>query len=350
MAQRFDARRLVTMGEAAPIASSVAAFSSVPSFGWFSASATGRVAWLSGQNTTDSRLEWVDREGRSLGSLAEPGRYGQFTLSPDGRRVAVEVADAEGRYDVWLIDVARGVPSRLTTERADEREPVWSPDGQELVLTSDASGDQNILRKGLQGSEPGVPLQNGVGQTPTVRDIPETWIREKNTLLFLTIGGAERGLWAASLDGGGPPEALVKGFAIDEPRVSPDGRWLAYISNQSGRQEVYVEPFRRPGERVRVSANGGGQPRWRGDGKELFFLSPDGALMAVAARAAAAGLDVGMAETLVPAKTLQAVVQGPDYDDYEVTSDGQRFLVKRAEGGERPRIHVLLDWPSLLER
>jgi Tol biopolymer transport system component len=327
----------------------VAVFAPVPSWGWFSASATGRVAWLSGQNTADARLEWVGRDGRDLGSLGEPGRYGQFALSPDGRRVAAEIAGADGRYDIWLIDVARGVPSRLTTDPTNEREPVWSPDGKELVFSSDAGDDQNILRKGLQGSDPAAPLPGGIGQTPAVRDIPETWVREGNTLVYLTIGATERGLWTVSLDGQGTPEPLVTGFLVDEPRVSPDGRWLAFISNQSGRHEVYVEPFRRPGERVRVSANGGGQPRWRGDGKELFFLSPDGSLMALTVRTGAEGLEVGMPTPLVPAKTLRAVVQGPDYDDYDVSSDGQHFLIKRAEGGERPRIHVLLDWPSLLK-
>ena len=111
---------------------------------------------------------------------------------------------------------------------------------------SDAGADQNILRKGLQGSDPAAPLPGGIGQTPAVRDIPETWVRERNTLVYLTIGASERGLWTVSLDGQGTPEPLVTGFLVDEPRVSPDGRWLAFISNQSGRREVYVEPFRRP--------------------------------------------------------------------------------------------------------
>jgi len=142
----------------------------------------------------------------------------------------------------------------------------------------------------------------------------------------------------------------VKGFAVDKPSVSPDGRWLAYISQESGRYEVYVQPFRRRGERVRVSASGGGQPRWRGDGKELFYLSLEGALMAVSVRDRSAGLEVGMPTTLVPAPELRAIVSGPDYTDYAVTSDGQRVLVKRSvEEDSRQRIHVLLDWPSLLK-
>jgi Tol biopolymer transport system component len=305
------------------------------------------VAWLSGLGS-EVRLEWVGRNGKQLGTLGEPGRYGQIALSPDDRRVAVEIPDGEGRWDLWLIDVARGVPSRLTTDPANDRDPVWSPDSQELIFSSNASGDQNLLRKGLEGSEPAAPLSGGIGQTPGERDIAKDWIREGNTLLYLTLG-AERTLWARSLDGQGAPEPLVKGFAIDKPDVSPDGRWLAYISRESGRFEVYVEPFRRRGERVRVSTSGGAQPRWRGDGKELFYLSLDGALMAVAVRVGVTGLEVGLPTTLAPPRDLRAVVLGSDYNDYGVTADGQRFLVKRpADGAQTQRIHVVLDWPSLL--
>jgi eukaryotic-like serine/threonine-protein kinase len=347
VAQRFNAEGLVTTGEPVPIASSVASFSQAPSWGSFSASATGRLAWLSSQGN-EVRLEWVDRTGRRIGSLGDPRRYGQIVLSPDGRRVAAEIQDADGRYDLWTIDGARGVPSRLTSNPANDRDPVWSPDGREIIFSSDAHGDQDLVRKGLQGLDPPAPLPGGIGQRPGERDIAKEWVREGNTLLHLTLG-AERVLWATSLDGSQPPEALVKGFVVDQPHVSPDGRWLAYISTESGRYEVYVQPFRRPGERLRVSANGGGQPRWRGDGKELFYLGLDGALMRVDVRSGATGLELGMPEALVSASTLGAVLEGSDFTDYAVTADGQRFLVKRTvEGREKPRVHVLLDWPSLL--
>jgi eukaryotic-like serine/threonine-protein kinase len=349
LAQRFDARELVTTGEAVPIASDVGTFSENPSWGWFSASAAGRAAWLSGHGGSDVRLEWIDREGRRVGALGEPGRYGQIALSPDDRRVAVEVVNADSQYDLWVFDVARGVGSRLTTDPGNERDPVWSPDSQAVVFSSDASGDQNLLLKGLQGSEPAAPLPGGSGQSPGERDIAEHWSREGNTLIYMTLG-EERTFWALPMDGSGPPEALMKdGFEVDEPQVSPDGRWLAYISTESGRFEVYVEPFRRRGERVRVSTNGGGQPKWRGDGKELFYLS-NGAMMAVNVREGATGPEVGIPVVLVSAEDLRAVTLAPDFDDYAVTSDGQRFLVKRmVEEGKRQRIHVLLDWPSLLE-
>jgi hypothetical protein len=158
-------------------------------------------------------------------------------------------------------------------------------------------------------------------------------------------GSGERTLNAVSLDGKGPPEVLSKDhFASDEHHVSPDGRWMAYISQESGRFEVYVEPFRRRGEKIRVSPDGGGQPRWRGDGKELFYLTPDGRLMAASVRETPTGLDVGIPTTLVPADHLKAIVQGLDYDDYAVTADGQRFLVKvTAVRNDRQRIHVLLN-------
>jgi Tol biopolymer transport system component len=346
-ALRFDGREFAAQGEAAPLASSVAMLNASAAFGWFSSSATGRAAWVSAQSR-DLRLDWVDRSGRRIGGLGEIARYGQIVLSPDDKRVAAEISDGR-QYDLWLIDVARGVSTRLTTDPTNERDPVFSPDSQEVVYSSDADGDQNLLRRRLQGGEPAAPFERGIGQTPKDRDVAKGWFRERSTLVFLTIG-AERTLWEVPLEAGGAPQPLAQGFFIDQPRLSPDGRSLAFISAESGRFEVYVQPYRGKGEKLRVSVNGGGQPRWRGDGKELFFLAPEGALMAVPARSDADGLQLGLPTTLVPARILDAVVQGADYSDYAVTADGQRFLVKRpANEAERQRIHVLLDWPSLLK-
>jgi len=348
LAQRFDAEKLVTMGAPVPIASSVASSSLVPGWGSFSASSTGRVTWLSSPGN-EVRLDWVDRGGRRIASLGNPANYGQIVLSPDGRRVVVEIADADGQYDLWSLDVARGVPSRLTSGHSNDKDPVWSPDSREIIFSSDARGDPDLLRKGL-GLEPPAPLPGAIGQRAGEADIAKEWVREGNTLLYLTLGAVRSHvLWAASLDGSEPPETLAKGFAVDQPHVSPDGRWLAYISMESGRYEVYVQPFRRKGERLRVSAKGGGQPRWRGDGKELFFLGLDGSLMAVDVRNGATGPQFGMPRMLASATAFGAVVEGLDFTDYAVAADGQRFLVKRpVEGSESPRIHVLLDWPSIL--
>jgi Tol biopolymer transport system component len=349
MARLFDPQRLTTNVEPVPIASNVATWAVVPTWGWFSASATGRLAWFSGRDR-QLRLEWVARDGKVLGTLGEPAMYSQLALSPDGRRVAVEVEDAEGRFDIWMIDGVRNVASRVTTDPGNWREPVWSPDGTQMLFTSDAGGDQNILLKGLTGSDPAAPLPGGAGQTKGERDIPENWSRLGNTLLFLTLG-KERTFWALPMDGKGKAERLLAGqFNLDEPHLSPDARWLAYVSTESGRFEVYVEPFRRRGERLRVSNNGGGQPRWRGDGKELFYLALDGGVVSVGVRESAAGLELGIPTTLVPGDRLRAVVQASDYDDWDVTPDGQRFLVKVPAQNQRQQIHVLLDWPSLVSK
>jgi len=341
LAQPFDVEQLAANGVALPITSAVGEWN----LGWgsFSVSATGLVTWLSAQESV-FQLEWLDRKGERLGTLGEPSRYGQIVLSPDDGRVAVEILDGSGQFDLWVIDVARGVASRVTSDPGDERDPVWSPNGQELVFGT-GTGGGNLVRKGLTAGASASPLLES-----SERHVPESWSRDGKTLLYVTTED-ERTVSALSLDGDGPAEPLMKNrFGIDETQISPDGRWLAYISTESGRYEVYVEPFRRRGERARVSTNGGGQPKWRGDGKELFYLSLDGALMAVDVREGATGPEVGIPTTLVPADVLGAMVQGPQFDDYAVSADGQRFLVKTpATKDDRQQIHVLLNWPSLLE-
>jgi Tol biopolymer transport system component len=343
----FDPSRLVASGDAVPVATDVATWNVAPIFGWFSASANGRLAWFPARSSL-LRLKWFDREGRPLGTLGEPARYSQLALSPDGRRVAVEIQDSEGQYDIWLIDVARGVSSRLTTDPANNREPVWSPDGNRLAFTTGANNAEDIVVKELSGSEPPFPLPGQVGATPGERDVPENWTRAGDALLFMTLGRS-RTFWALPMQGKGKPERLLSGeFNLDEPHVSPDGRWLAYVSTESGRFEVYVEPFRRRGERLRVSDNGGGQPRWRGDGKELFYLTLSGAIASVSVREAGSALELGAPTTLATADQLSAVVQPSDYDDWDVTPDGQRFLVKvSASSAERQGMHVLLDWTAV---
>jgi len=354
-ARSFDPKSLVATGEPFAIASNVRPWPGVaPSWGTFGASRGGRVAWLSSEGDV-VQLVWVDRKGKRLGTLGEPGRYSQIALSPDDSRVVVEVVSTSTQFDLWVIDVARGVSSRLTTDPASERDPVWSPDSREVVFSSTAGGDQDLLIKGLLGSDPPRPLPGGVGQTRGERDIAEEWSPQGNTLIYMTIDASNAGrtFWTVSPDDEDeqePQELLRNAFSVDEPRVSPNGRWLAYISQESGQQQIYVEPFRARGEKVRVSTGGGGQPRWRGDGKELFYLSPDGSLMVVTVGEGATAPRIGLPAVLVPAADLRAVVQSPDFDDYAVTSDGQRFLVKRTlETDPGQRIHVLVDWPSLLE-
>ncbi len=348
-ARPFDPGRLEAIGPSVAVAPGVATFANDSSWGWFSASAGGRLAWVSARDTT-VRLQWINRAGKRLGTIGEPGRYSQIALSPDDQRLAVEIPDATGRFDIWILDVARNLASRLTSDPGNERDVVWSPDGQELVFSSDASGDQNLLRKRLLESGPPGSLPFDSGTTASEPDVAESWSRDGNTLLYVTLG-EERTIWTLDMSGRGRPERLMAGrFIVDEPQVSPDGRWLAYISTESGRFEVYVEPFKRRGERVRVSTDGGGQPRWRSDGSELFYLSLDGDVMAVGVRESPTGPQIGAPAMLLPPGNLRAIMQGADYDDYAVASDGQRFVMKVAAGQSQPqRIHVVTDWLSLVK-
>ena len=341
LAQPFDTGRAELTGAPVAIASSVGVWSENPGVGWFGVSPGGTLAYLTGQTVSgDVQLTWLDRKGGPVGTMGSPGDYGQIALSPDGRNVALEIQSAESGWDLWVMDVARGVASRVTAGPGDERNPVWAPDGRSLAFSAldDGGTNADVRRKGLRAGDPETVLIDTEDQ-----DYPESWSGDEDALLFVrrtaTGEDAQQSLWTLSLGKGGEPEPLENsGFFVDEPQISPDGRWLAYNSMESGRSEVYVEPYLRDGERVRVSADGGGQPKWRGDGQEVFFTSLDGQLMAVAFRGRDDRPEVDLPTPLFEIGNLQ----GPDYDDYAPSADGQRFLVKVAvDQGERRQMHVV---------
>jgi eukaryotic-like serine/threonine-protein kinase len=344
LAQPFDLARAELTGDPVAVASPVAT-GMFPVWGWFSVSATGVLAYVEG-TAADVQLVWLDRAGKQLGTLGDPGRFTRTALSPDGRRVAAVVMAGAGVSDIWVIDVDRGMRSRATTGPRASWNPVWSPDGRELVFSR---ADRDNLGASLYRKELRVDATESALREPAGRGIAEDWSHDGKTLLYRTRG-KENALWALPMEGDGPPELVLKSaFSVGLGQLSSDGRWLVYVSDESGQYEVYVEPFRRPGERVRVSPDGisldrGGRPRWRGDGKELFYLSRDGQLMVVDVREAAAGLEVGTPEVLIPADALGAA---GGFD--AVTADGQRFLVRMRVDEDPQRIHVVTNWSSLLE-
>lgn len=242
----------------------------------------------------------------------------------------------EGTADIWTIDVARGIGTRQTSDKGWDYDPVWSPDGRELVFTSNRENGFQLYRKALQGDQPEKRLAKAL---ETVW--PESWTPDGKALIVLRD---QKTILALPWPEEGQPETIIqRGYAMDEPQVSPDGRWLAYIAEESGRWDVYVEPFRRPGQRIRISPEGGGQPKWRADGKELFYVTPDGRLMSVQVKATADRLEVTL-----PVALFSGVISGPVWDRYVVTRDGQRFLVVVPTGGGVQRIHVVTNWTSLL--
>jgi Tol biopolymer transport system component len=342
VAQPFDANRAELSGEPVAVAGSVSSWGAVPTWGWFDASTSGVLTYQEGEAFRGSELAWFDRRGARLSTVGKPGRYGQITLSPDERRVAVELSTPEGGgSDLWTMDLARGVATRVTFDPAIDIDPVWSPDGRALVFSSDRDGSFRLYRKGLQGNEPVSPLGENLEAV-----FPESWLVDEKKLVFVMDPNATQTIGLLPSDGNAEAELILrKDFPVDEAQVSPDGRWLAYISQESGQWEVYVEPFQRVGDRVRVSPEGGGQPKWRGDGKELFYVSPDGRLMAVEVRAEEARIEVGL-----PVALFAGVNPTPNTDHFAVTADGQRFLLTvPVEDDSEARIHVVLNWTSLLE-
>jgi serine/threonine protein kinase len=337
MAQSFDATKLELTGEAFPVAEQVGSFISAP---FFSVSENGVLAWQAGGGQ-NSRLVWFDREGKSLGPAGPPGKYQDLALSPDGTRVAVSQADQGGNLDVWVLELSREALTRLTFAPGQEWDVVWSPDGSRIAF-SRLEGGTNIYAKASSGAG---EEERMLPPEPGVQNRPKDWSRDGRYLLY-TRGGAERpDLWVLPMTGDRKPfPYLQTQFFESQGQFSPDGKWVAYISEESGRYEVFVQPFPAAGGKWQISTGGGGQPRWRGDGKELFFVSPDGKLMA-AEVSAAPTFKAGVPKALFQAH-LAGTGAGSRYVfRYAVAADGKRFLMNtQEEQTDSPPITVVLNW------
>jgi Tol biopolymer transport system component len=228
----------------------------------------------------------------------------------------------------------------VTFDPLSEHDPVWAPNSGELVYTVVKDGRSHLLRRSLVANEPPSLLLEAPMEVYV-----KSWSRDGKAIVYATNDDKERAVWALSPAGDAKPERLFASpYRLEQPQVSPDGQWLALLSNESGRFEVYVQPFRRPGERTRVSTDGGGQCLWRGDGRELFYLSLEGRLMGVDIRPGATTVEVGL-----PRPLFQLERYLPDFFDYAPSADGQRFLVKMpVENTAGRRLQVVVNWPSLL--
>jgi Tol biopolymer transport system component len=278
----------------------------------------------------------VDREGRERPLLDARGPYTFVRLSPDGRTLAVEQTRAN--EDLWVYDLDRGSGIRFASGW-DNLRPVWTPDGRQLVFSSNSVGYDQLFMAPVDGSAPARALTGG-----EEHEFPLDVSPDGRTLVYQQIPG-RRELWRLSLGGEANPQPVLRGSADHwDARFSPDGRWLAYESDESGRAEIYVRPFPGPGGRHLVSAGGGYSPRWTRGGREIVYEAPDGIIVSVAI-------------TLAPvfqASRPQPVWKGPrrSFISYDVSADGQRFVFSvPGPSRDAPReITVVTNWLEELKR
>jgi dipeptidyl aminopeptidase/acylaminoacyl peptidase len=351
VAQRFDPAREVVSDEPIPVAQAVGLDDGVFR-GAFAVSATGVLAHRAGRGER-RQLAWVDRAGVARGTVGPPDEDGLSSpeLAPDGRRVAVH-RTVQGNTDVWLIDTGHDVPSRLTFDASIEASPLWSPNGRRVVFASLRNGAFDLFEKAASGAGDEQPLL--VTREPKT---PMAWSSNGRFLLY-GIQHPKTGadLWALPLAGDGKPFPVLQ-TPVDEMagQFSPDGGWVAYESNESRLVQIYVRPFPGPGSPRQLSTAGGSQPRWRPDGKELFYIAPDARLMAapIAIGADRQTLDVGAPVPLFRTRLASGAnipVGSQSKPQYAVASDG-RFLMNMAvEGATAPPITVVLNWGAALKK
>jgi Tol biopolymer transport system component len=339
--QRFDVKRLEVSGEPFPIAQDI---SRIPgSLAAFSVSASGTLTYRTGGSAT-SRLTWVDRAGKTLGTV---GRYSMPMLSPDEKRVVFLRTD--GQTDVWTLDLARDVSSRLTFTQEAESSPIWSPDGSRVAFASLRGGRWGIYQKSAAGTGSEERLLEQPELTGLQTPYANHWSPDGKRILFFFNKVASPGdtdLWLLPLSGDRKPEVYLQSeFYENEAQFSPDGRWVAYASNETGRYEVYVQPFPASGAKWQVSTSGGRQPLWRRDGRELFFVADDRRFSAVNVLAGST-FEVGTAAQLF---SMQANLMN-QRNSYHPTADGQRFLVNMLLDTDASPITVVVNWHEELKR
>jgi eukaryotic-like serine/threonine-protein kinase len=367
MAQPFDAAKLQFTGDAFPIAEQVEVNTQ-----------NGRVAFDVSQNGvlvyrsavgSNTQLTWFDRSGKELGRIGEPAGYLSPKLSPDGKRVAVQRTTGFGTPgDIWVYDLARNTQTRLTFDPAHDSNPLWSPDGSRIAFASTRGNSFGLYQKNSDGTgDDDLLLKAGSSV------LLEDWSLDGRFLVYTSTEGRGRDVSYLPLAGSpagqvagdpstssgqvGKPVAFFKPvpflktpFLERHAQLSPDGRWMAYISNESETYQVYVQSFPSGGGKWQVSMNGGVQPRWRHDGKELFYIAPDGKLMSVTVKAGTT-FEAGTPEPLFQTRIYGLAPSVYYSQQYDVTPDAQRFLlnVDAADVIAAP-LTVVLDWTAAVQK
>jgi len=343
MARAIDPANGRLKGDPVPFAGPVERPIGSVEVGTFSASDNGVLAFRRSR-ASDFRMIWFDRAGRRLGAAGAIADYSNPALSPDGRRLAVAIRNpATGNRDIWILELLRGTASRVTFDPSDHTNAVWSPDGERIAYSCDRLGARDIYVKNASGIGPDeLLIASGIPKNV------EDWSADGRRIVYNeAVPNNSDDLVVLPLDTRKPVDFLRTRLQEDEGRFSPDGKWLAYQSYESGRAEVYIQPFPPTGEKWQISNDHGGQPEWRGDGRELYY-----SVHAVPARIMA--VDIAAKDHAIHAGTPRLLFQTVLQDSgarsrWVVTRDGQKFLAVVPVNEERvDSFKVILNWPSLL--
>jgi serine/threonine-protein kinase len=338
MAVPFDLETLTITGPSSPLAEEV--YITPGGTALFRVSMDGTLIY---KVQTQTELVWVDRQGGVATIPAPAHNYWLPRLSPDGRRIAVDTRDSGFGAEIWVYELARGTLTRLTVNPGEDETPYWSPGGRWLAFASSRTGQaRTVFRKLVDGSDAAEPLWTNDHHMHV-----ECWSQDgRSIIVMVRAATSSDDLWLLSIDDEITARPLLQTrFSERLGRISPDGRWLAYNSNESGRQEVYVQAFPGLGNKVPISANGGSQPVWAADGKELFYRG-EGNLMVV---------------TVVPGETFAVTSPQPLFPDhyavqtgthtgYDVSKDGKRFLMIKSKAPQLTNLNVAFNWFEEVKR
>jgi hypothetical protein len=338
-AQPFDAAALAVRGDAVPLVEEVSR-NTDSLFSAFSVSNEGTLVFKTGSDL-ERQIGIFDRSGRPIGRAGPYGDVGNPELSPDGTRLALDRAEPNAwDPDIWLVDLQRNTSSRFTFDAGNEHSPSWSPDGGTLYYIARRDDSDALYAKTTSG---------GNSDRLVVPGDHSRWMTGQIThggSHFVFSHGTNSGdIWLASLKGDTTPHPYMETPASEtRPQVSPDGRWIAYESDETGRLEIYIQTFPRPGGKWQISQGGGVQPRWRADLRELYFFALDRTLMAVPLHEEGGNLVPG-----TPSALFVSGLSVVGKFRYTVSPDGQRFyLAEATEDRQGAPIDVVLNWTTML--
>jgi Tol biopolymer transport system component len=352
-AQPFNPKTLALEGQASVVAPDAAPgmlLGPVGRLAQFSASATGVLAVMKTRGGSATQLRWFDRAGKESSSIEQPPgvEYLNPAISPDGGRVAVNRMDpVTGNWDIWVLDLARSVSSRLTSDAAQDGDPVWSGDGKEIVFGSNRGGQFGLYRKAVDGSQPEELLATIDDRVSALT--PTDWSPDGRFVVFdlMTATVPHNTTWALPLAGDRRPfPVLPNNFESGGARFSPDSQWIAYSSRETGAYEVYVQRFMAPGDKKQISHGGAAHARWTSKGRELVYWFVPGGVASVDLEVSGRSLRVSVPKTLISTPILN-LIDGRTH--FDVTRDGQRFLLRQPAGTQHPAITVMVNWTEKLK-